>query len=79
MVEYSHEGAVRELRRQGLHVEFNGPQGPEGHTWTITSGNRQYYVTAKHLLHLKAHDKLSLEGIEELDRILKQSHNPSRP
>ena len=79
MVEYSYEGAVRELRRQGLSVEFNGPQGPEGHTWTITSGDRQYRVSVKHLLHLKAHDKLSLEGIEELDSILKRNHNPLTP
>ena len=46
------EEAVRELRSQGLHVEFISPQGPKGHTWVITAGNKQYCVSKRELLHL---------------------------
>ena len=73
MVEYSCEDAVQELRRQGLQVKCESVQGPEGHTWSIRSVDREYYVSTKHLLHLKAHDKLSIEGIKELNKILEKN------
>ena len=79
MVEYSIEYAIRELRRQGLQVECVSVQGPEGHTCTITSGDRQYWLSEKHLFHLIEHGKLNLEGIEELSRILERKDNTSRP
>ena len=63
---------VQELRAQGLKVKLRTPQDA---SWCVEDEYDKYIVTISQMEHLKAHGRLNIEGIKELDKILSR-HNP---
>jgi len=59
---------VQELKTQGVRVTLITPKK---HLWHIED---KYILNTEEMKHLKEHGKLNIDGIKELDTLLKIQH-----
>ena len=64
---------VQELKAQGVRVTLTTPQK---HLWHIED---KYILNTEEMKHLKEHGKLNLDGIKELDTLLKLPRKKKKP